>query len=145
MLLSEASWTCGIFDITRHQYSPRRQLNNKMEWDGGILLAVPPSSHNTSRTCRYCGYISKNTSKVPLRRLRVRKLRRCSRYDQRVRVGYRLLAYRESVQSGRSVKQKPAGSDSSKSLLESLPESLAFSQNMMSEKLILKKTLFVIN
>jgi putative transposase len=35
----------------------RRQLEYKAQWNGGILLAVPP--HNTSRTCPCCGYVSK--------------------------------------------------------------------------------------
>jgi putative transposase len=35
----------------------RRQLEYKVSWSGGILLAVPP--HNTSRTCPCCGYVAK--------------------------------------------------------------------------------------
>jgi putative transposase len=34
----------------------RRQLNYKMTWNGGTLLAVPP--HNTSRTCPACGHVA---------------------------------------------------------------------------------------
>lgn len=34
----------------------RRQLGYKMEWNGGMLLAVPP--HNTSRTCPACGHVA---------------------------------------------------------------------------------------
>jgi putative transposase len=34
----------------------RRQLEYKAQWNGGIMLAVPP--HNTSRTCPCCGYVS---------------------------------------------------------------------------------------
>ena len=36
----------------------RRQLDYKLSWNGGMLLAVPP--HNTSRTCPVCGHISKD-------------------------------------------------------------------------------------
>ncbi len=35
----------------------RRQLDDKLAWRGGHLIAVPP--HNTSRTCPCCGHISK--------------------------------------------------------------------------------------
>ena len=35
----------------------RRQLDYKSQWQGGVLVAVPP--HNTSRTCPCCGYIDK--------------------------------------------------------------------------------------
>jgi putative transposase len=34
----------------------RRQLNYKMAWNGGWLVAVPPQ--NTSRTCPCCGHVS---------------------------------------------------------------------------------------
>ena len=34
----------------------RRQLEYKMPWRGGRLIAVPP--HNTSRTCPRCGHMS---------------------------------------------------------------------------------------
>ena len=36
----------------------RRQLAYKLDWNGGMLLAVPP--HNTSRTCPCCGHVSKD-------------------------------------------------------------------------------------
>ena len=36
----------------------RRQLDDKLAWRGGHLIAVPP--HNTSRTCPACGHISKD-------------------------------------------------------------------------------------
>ena len=32
----------------------RRQLDYKLAWNGGILVAVPP--HNTSRECPECGH-----------------------------------------------------------------------------------------
>lgn len=34
----------------------RRQLAYKLDWTGGLLIAVPP--HNTSRTCPCCGHVS---------------------------------------------------------------------------------------
>lgn len=34
----------------------RRQLNYKLQWNGGWLVAVPPQ--NTSRTCPCCGHVS---------------------------------------------------------------------------------------
>jgi putative transposase len=40
----------------------RRQLEYKLLWDGGLLLAVPPM--NTSRTCLCCGNISKDNRKT---------------------------------------------------------------------------------
>jgi len=36
----------------------RRQLHYKLDWNGGMLVAVPPQ--NTSRTCPACGHISKD-------------------------------------------------------------------------------------
>lgn len=35
----------------------RRQLEYKMTWNGGILLAVP--AHHTSQTCPCCGHVAK--------------------------------------------------------------------------------------
>jgi putative transposase len=34
----------------------RRQLQYKLNWNGGILVAVPP--HNTSRTCPACAHVA---------------------------------------------------------------------------------------
>jgi len=36
----------------------RRQLHYKLDWSGGMLIAVPPQ--NTSRTCPACGHISRD-------------------------------------------------------------------------------------
>jgi len=36
----------------------RRQLQYKLDWNGGILIAVPPQ--NTSRICPACGHVSKD-------------------------------------------------------------------------------------
>ena len=38
-------------------YEFRRQLDYKLAWNGGQLLAVPP--RNTSRTCPCCGHVAK--------------------------------------------------------------------------------------
>jgi putative transposase len=87
----------------------RRQLEYKVSWNGGMLLAVPP--HNTSRTCPCCGHIAKENRIMQAVFLCVD----CG-YENNADVvgainvlerGYRLLACGESAQSGRSVKQEP--------------------------------------
>jgi len=40
----------------------RRQLEYKLAWTGGMLIAVAP--HNTSRTCPCCGHVSKDNRKT---------------------------------------------------------------------------------
>ena len=88
----------------------RRQLEYKVSWNGGMLLAVPP--HNTSRTCPCCGHIAKENRITQAVFLCVD----CG-YENNADVvgamnvlarGYRVLACGESAQSGRSVKQEPA-------------------------------------
>lgn len=44
----------SIFDQGWFEF--RRQLDYKLTWSGGYLIAVPPQ--NTSRTCPRCGYVS---------------------------------------------------------------------------------------
>ena len=87
----------------------RRQLDYKMAWNGGILLAVQP--HNTSRTCPSCTHISKDNRLTQAKFLCVD----CG-YENNADVvgainilerGHRLLACGESVQSGLSAKQEP--------------------------------------
>ncbi len=87
----------------------RRQLDYKLAWNGGILLAVPP--HNTSRTCPSCTHVSKDNRLTQARFLCVN----CG-YDNNADVvgainilerGHRLLACGEWVQSGLSAKQEP--------------------------------------
>ena len=87
----------------------RRQLDYKVSWNGGMLLAVPP--HNTSRTCPCCGHVSKDNRLTQAKFLCVD----CG-YENNADVvgainvlerGYRLLACGESAQSGRSMKQEP--------------------------------------
>jgi putative transposase len=86
-----------------------RQLAYKIEWNGGMLLAVPP--HNTSRTCPSCNHVSKDNRLTQAKFLCVD----CG-YENHADVvgainvlerGYRLLACGERVQSGRSKKQEP--------------------------------------
>ncbi|GAC30618.1 RNA-guided endonuclease InsQ/TnpB family protein [Brumicola pallidula] len=87
----------------------RRQLDYKVAWNGGMLLAVPP--HHTSQTCPCCGHVSKDNRLTQAQFLCVD----CG-YANNADVvgainvlerGYRLLACGESAQSGRSVKQEP--------------------------------------
>lgn len=87
----------------------RRQLEYKMAWCGGVLLAVPP--HHTSQTCPCCGHVSKDNRQSQASFLCVD----CG-YENHADVvgainvlarGHRVLACGESVQSGRSMKQEP--------------------------------------
>ncbi|MHB8253556.1 MAG: RNA-guided endonuclease InsQ/TnpB family protein [Acidiferrobacter sp.] len=87
----------------------RRQLEYKLQWNGGMLLAVPP--HHTSRTCPCCGHVSKDNRLTQAKFLCVD----CG-YANNADVvgainilerGYRLLACGESAQSGHSMKQEP--------------------------------------
>jgi putative transposase len=87
----------------------RRQLDYKVSWNGGMLLAVPP--HNTSRTCPCCGQVSKDNRQTQAKFLCID----CG-YENHADVvgainvlerGYRLLACGETAQSGRSMKQEP--------------------------------------
>lgn len=87
----------------------RRQLNYKMEWSGGMLLAVPP--HHTSQTCPTCRHISKDNRQTQAKFLCVE----CGYKNHAdvvgainiVERGHRLLACGEMAQSGRSKKQEP--------------------------------------
>lgn len=87
----------------------RRQLNYKMVWNGGILLAIPPQ--NTSRTCPCCAHVSKDNRLTQARFL----CTHCG-YENNADVvgainilerGHRLLACGESVQLDHSAKQEP--------------------------------------
>ncbi|MDN7877089.1 RNA-guided endonuclease InsQ/TnpB family protein [Burkholderia aenigmatica] len=88
----------------------RRQLEYKLAWNGGWLVAVPPA--NTSRTCPACGYVSADNRATQEKFACVE----CS-YEENADVvgalnilarGHRVAACGETVQSGRSVKQEPA-------------------------------------
>ncbi|MDD2729885.1 transposase [Malikia sp.] len=43
----------------------RRQLDYKLAWNGGLLIAVPPQ--NTSRTCPACGHVSADNRQTQAR------------------------------------------------------------------------------
>jgi putative transposase len=43
-------------------YEFKRQLEYKLTWNGGRLIAVSP--HNTSRTCPVCGHVSADNRKT---------------------------------------------------------------------------------
>lgn len=88
----------------------RRQLDYKLNWCGGYLIAVPP--HNTSRSCPSCGHVAKENRKTQARFVCV-----SCEYENPADVvgainvlerGHRLFACGEPVHSGRSVKQEPA-------------------------------------
>ena len=87
----------------------RRQLDYKVSWNAGILLALPP--HFTSQTCPCCGRVSKDNRQTQAKFVCVD----CG-YENHADVvgainvlerGYRLLACGEVVQPGRSMKQEP--------------------------------------
>ena len=77
----------------------RRQLEYKMEWNGGILIAVPPQY--TSQTCPRCNHVSKDNRKKQAKFLCVK----CTYENHADAVGainvlergYRLLACGETV------------------------------------------------
>ena len=88
----------------------RSQLEYKLEWNGGMLLAVPPQ--NTSRTVPKLSIIYQNTI---VRRKPNSIVSNCG-YKNNADVvgainilerGYRLLACGEMVHLGRSKKQEP--------------------------------------
>jgi putative transposase len=88
----------------------RRQLDYKLAWNGGYLIAVPPQ--NTSRACLRCNHVSKDN-----RQTQSRFACMSCGYENHADVvgainvlerGQRLLACGETAQSGRSVKQEPA-------------------------------------
>lgn len=87
----------------------RSQLEYKLQWNGGLLLAVPPQ--NTSRTCPACHQVSECSRKTQSQFECVN----CRYKENADRVGalnilergYRLLACGEMVHLGRSMKQEP--------------------------------------
>ena len=87
----------------------RRQLDYKMAWSGGWLVAVPP--HNTSRTCPCCGHVSADNRRTQAQF----KCVACGHANHADVVGamnilargHRVAACREVVHSGPSMKQEP--------------------------------------
>ena len=93
-------------------YEFRRQLKYKLEWAGGMLVAVPP--HNTSRTCPCCGHISPGNRRTQTQFLCVQ----CG-YQNHADVvgamnvlerGLRLLACEEDVRRAKVARPKRAAS-----------------------------------
>ena len=90
-------------------YEFRRQLDCKLAWNGGHLIAVPPQ--NTSRTCPCCGHVAKENRQTQARFECVD----CGfeGYADVVgainvlRAGYARLACGELAQTGDFVKQEP--------------------------------------
>ncbi|WP_431822620.1 RNA-guided endonuclease InsQ/TnpB family protein [Burkholderia sp. F1] len=88
----------------------RRQLDYKLAWSGGWLIAVPPA--NTSRTCPACGCVSAENRLTQARFACIE----CGLEENADVVGainvlargHRVAACGEPVQTGRSVKQEPA-------------------------------------
>ncbi|KJK20529.1 hypothetical protein UB46_32200 [Burkholderiaceae bacterium 16] len=87
----------------------RRQLEYKLAWNGGWLIAVPPA--NTSRTCPCCGHASADNRTTQAKFACVA----CG-FEENADVvgainvlarGHRVAACGEWVQSGRSAKQEP--------------------------------------
>ncbi|WP_446904157.1 RNA-guided endonuclease InsQ/TnpB family protein [Burkholderia sp. YIM B11467] len=88
----------------------RRQLEYKLAWNGGWLIAVPPQ--NTSRTCPACACVSAENRLTQTKFTCIE----CG-FEENADVvgainvlarGHRVAACGEPVQSGRSVKQEPA-------------------------------------
>lgn len=87
----------------------RRQLEYKLAWRGGYVVAVPPQ--HTSQTCPGCGLVSKANRRTQARFACVE----CG-FEENADVvaainilarGHRVLACGEWVQSGPSMKQEP--------------------------------------
>ncbi len=97
----------------------RRQLDYKLQWQGGILIAVPPQY--TSQTCPACDHVSKDNRKTQAQFACVEcgheenadlvgAINILSRGMQSLSsegAGLPRIACGESAQSGRSVKQEP--------------------------------------
>jgi len=88
----------------------RRQLDYKLAWAGGWLIAVPPQ--HTSQKCPCCGHVSGNNR---LTQAKFACVQCCIEANSDLigainvlERGQRLLACGEPVQSGHSVKQEPA-------------------------------------
>ncbi len=87
----------------------RRQLEYKLTWQGGDLVAVPPQY--TSQTCPCCGHVARDNRKT-------QSVFACDcGYTNNADVvgamnikaaGHAVLACGEAAQSGASVKQEPA-------------------------------------
>ena len=88
----------------------RRQLDYKLAWQGGWLVAVPPQ--HTSQTCPCCGHVSADNRKTQAKFVCVAcgfeaNADHVGAINIKAR-GHRVLACGEPVQSDRSMKQEPA-------------------------------------
>jgi putative transposase len=98
----------SIFDQGWFEF--RRQLEYKLAWNGGWLIAVPPQ--NTSRTYPACGHVSAENRPTQARFCCVE----CGFMENADQVGainilargHRVAACGELARSGRSLKQEPA-------------------------------------
>jgi putative transposase len=87
----------------------RRQIEYKQNWQGGMVIAVPPK--NTSRTCPSCNFISANNRKTQAEFMCIA----CGYKNHAdivgainvLRAGHARLACGEMVQLGHSMKQEP--------------------------------------
>jgi putative transposase len=87
----------------------RRQLEYKLAWSGGWLIAVPP--HNTSRTCPDCGHVAPDNRRTQAQF----KCVACGYANHADHVGamnilargHRVAACGEVAHSGPSAKQEP--------------------------------------
>ena len=88
----------------------RRQLEYKLDWNGGCLIAVNP--RNTSRTCPYCKHIAAENRQTQA----VFACVECGYANNAdvvgainvLAAGHAVLACGETVQLDRSMKQEPA-------------------------------------
>ena len=112
-------------------YEFRRQLEYKLAWRGGYLIAVPP--HNTSRTCPECGCVSADNRRAQA----VFRCIECGREGHADHIGainilargHRVAACGEDVSRARparakraaSVKQEPAEATPSSHVLVGAP------------------------
>ena len=91
----------------------RRQLEYKLQWTGGWLVAVPP--HHTSLTCPGCGLVSADNRRTQAQFVCVA----CGFADHAdlvgainiLAAGHAVLACGEVAQSGASMKQEPPETD----------------------------------
>jgi putative transposase len=87
----------------------RRQLDYKLSWTGGHLIAVPPQ--HTSQTCPACGHVSAD-NRLPQAQFACVQCQYENHADlvgalNILAAGHAVLACGESVHQGHSMKQEP--------------------------------------
>ncbi len=88
----------------------RRQLDYKLQWQGGMLIAVPPQY--TSQTCPACGHVAKDNRKTQAKFACVK----CGHEENAdlvgamniLAAGHAVIACGGMVQQGHPAKQEPA-------------------------------------